>query len=121
MFIEATCCKDLASCCPHNKKCNLKKKMCEKTELNSDVEKRKYYILIYNNNAGLKTVCLDNNKCQINDTCCLIEGGRYGCCPFASVSEIIIINCNFFLIYNFHIDNICRIYLFMKHVQNTLL
>jgi len=34
----------------------------------------------------VNTVCPDGSECEGEETCCLMAGGEYGCCPYSDAS-----------------------------------
>jgi len=79
-YVSAACCSDQIHCCPHNSKCNIDKGTCETST---------YETIIFmkpNVKAVLKSkliTCPDGeSECEDDQTCCLMDDGTYGCCPF---------------------------------------
>jgi len=68
-YSEATCCSDKAHCCPNGYDCDLVHQQCVK------------------GNLPLTKPTLRNDcDCSSSSTCCLIEDGKYGCCPYTQAT-----------------------------------
>ncbi|XP_074659411.1 uncharacterized protein LOC141912098 isoform X2 [Tubulanus polymorphus] len=75
-FPKATCCSDQLHCCPNGFNCDLSQGRCTKGS-------RVVPMLARTPASSLSGVlCPDKHAvCPDGNTCCLIPGGGYGCCP----------------------------------------
>uniref|UniRef100_A0A0K0G0N9 Granulins (inferred by orthology to a human protein) n=1 Tax=Strongyloides venezuelensis TaxID=75913 RepID=A0A0K0G0N9_STRVS len=84
---NAVCCSDREHCCPQNTTCI--SGMCRK---NNNKFISGFKLNIYSNNKelfnkhyknALSNICEDKKtECPDDATCCLLNSGEYGCCPF---------------------------------------
>lgn len=88
-FPNAVCCPDRAHCCPLSNTCCLQPSgiytCCPLPNANC-CEGNTCCALGYScNNDGTCTqqyvVCPDQGLCALNNTCCMLQSGGYGCCP----------------------------------------
>uniref|UniRef100_A0A4D5RU88 Putative epithelin/granulin n=1 Tax=Ixodes scapularis TaxID=6945 RepID=A0A4D5RU88_IXOSC len=84
----AVCCSDHLHCCPEGYHCNMSNGTC--LQISTTTKKVETLLtpmvlsqqLGPNAPAGESIRCPDGNFCQDGQTCCLLSGGRYGCCPY---------------------------------------
>jgi hypothetical protein len=70
-YAKATCCSDKQHCCPNGYQCDIKQGQCVKgIEIVSTLAMGK-----------VKETCKDGSQCG-SGTCCELESGGYGCCPY---------------------------------------
>ncbi|XP_040075302.1 multiple epidermal growth factor-like domains protein 6 isoform X2 [Ixodes scapularis] len=84
-YPHAVCCSDHASCCPEGYRCEVSTRSC--VAGNSTLPMLKKIDTIRESSLkeptpGESIRCPDGNFCQDGQTCCLLSGGRYGCCPY---------------------------------------
>ncbi|KAM7307096.1 putative granulin [Ixodes scapularis] len=84
-YPHAVCCSDRASCCPEGYRCEVSTRSC--VAGNSTLPMLKKIDTIRESSLkeptpGESIRCPDGNFCQDGQTCCLLSGGRYGCCPY---------------------------------------
>ncbi|XP_054931187.1 uncharacterized protein [Dermacentor andersoni] len=86
-YNQAVCCDDREHCCPAGYTCDTQTARCLKGDLSSPlmrplVPKRRSSLM----NTILVDVpnqmCPDGNECEDNQTCCMLQSGSYGCCPY---------------------------------------
>jgi hypothetical protein len=70
-YFNGTCCKDLEHCCPSGFKCDDENQNCVPELKESVVAKMIRMSMIVNE-------C----RCPHGTTCCSLEDGDYGCCPY---------------------------------------
>ncbi|UYV61466.1 GRN, partial [Cordylochernes scorpioides] len=75
-YREATCCEDKESCCPNGYSCDLVHQQCQKNGLSAPLLKK----LPSLNSSD--QICPDKSQCPGDSTCCLMDDGTYGCCPY---------------------------------------
>jgi hypothetical protein len=68
-YKDADCCSDHAHCCPHGYDCDLVHQQCVKGNL-----------------PLTKPIISNDCDCSSNSTCCPIDDGKYGCCPYTQAS-----------------------------------
>uniref|UniRef100_A0A131YXV2 Granulin n=1 Tax=Rhipicephalus appendiculatus TaxID=34631 RepID=A0A131YXV2_RHIAP len=87
----AQCCSDHASCCPEGYLCKISTHQCIHTVSNHTVPmvQKVQPVGRPQAQASMPQVdaeliqCPDGSFCQNTQTCCLLNSGRYGCCPYA--------------------------------------
>ncbi|KAG0444110.1 hypothetical protein HPB47_014159, partial [Ixodes persulcatus] len=84
-YPHAVCCSDLASCCPEGYRCKVSTHSC--VAGNSTLPMLKKIDTVggspLKEPAPVQSVrCPDGRFCQDSQTCCVVAGGRYGCCPY---------------------------------------
>jgi hypothetical protein len=72
-YARATCCSDKAHCCPKGYTCDFNEGTCV-----NQTSKIAFHQL----KQSLKQDCPDGNSCDDGNTCCQLENGDYGCCPY---------------------------------------
>ncbi|CAN7991961.1 unnamed protein product, partial [Ixodes hexagonus] len=84
----AVCCSDHQHCCPEGYRCNLSNGTC--LQISTSVKDVETLLtpMVLSPQLGLNELsaeqvrCPDGNYCQDGQTCCLLSGGKYGCCPY---------------------------------------
>ncbi|KAF8792095.1 Progranulin like protein [Argiope bruennichi] len=79
-YVNAVCCKGHAFCCPEGTECDLVEEKCifnDEIE-ESEFEKRQGDL---DEESTDKKQCADGSLCSSDNTCCVVAGGKYGCCP----------------------------------------
>ena len=90
-IFQAVCCEDHLHCCPSGSQCNLANLQCTSSSADSTIERnvpmKVKLPTISDPSRDLAVVtCPDlMSSCPDADTCCLTNGGSYGCCPFPNV------------------------------------
>lgn len=91
-LFQAVCCSDGVHCCPENTVCDVKTQMCQST-MNSMAISWHMLERLIGAHAGFGSVektdekCPDHkSECPSETTCCQMQSGLYGCCPFKDVS-----------------------------------
>jgi len=72
-YSEATCCDDKQHCCPNGYQCDIPHSRCIQSNMNSFVSLK---------NIKPNESCKDGSACPSGNTCCELESGGYGCCPY---------------------------------------
>eukprot|EP01123_Difflugia_compressa_P011396 TRINITY_DN4532_c0_g1_i1.p1 TRINITY_DN4532_c0_g1~~TRINITY_DN4532_c0_g1_i1.p1 ORF type:complete len:374 (-),score=50.98 TRINITY_DN4532_c0_g1_i1:26-1147(-) len=83
-YINATCCSDLAHCCPQGYNCDLSKSECVKSgnQLNNVLSHSPLTSLSLSLSSRPSACPL--GTCPDTETCCNIGADQYGCCPYAN-------------------------------------
>ncbi|XP_075528303.1 progranulin-like isoform X2 [Dermacentor variabilis] len=88
-YQHAECCSDHSSCCPEGYQCRVSTHQCIHATTNHTVamvKKVDPIVPALTSVASLRNVpnqmCPDGNECQDDQTCCLLQSGSYGCCPY---------------------------------------
>ncbi|UYV61465.1 GRN [Cordylochernes scorpioides] len=76
LYSEATCCSDGVHCCPNGYSCDLVNQDCQKNGLSAPLLKKLPSM------KSSDQVCPDKSQCPGDSTCCLMDDGSYGCCPY---------------------------------------
>ena len=80
------CCSDHQHCCPQHTTCDVEHQKCtsvsDSLEISWDDIKRPN--VLPQKLAAIK--CDDGTECPWGSTCCVLQSGKYGCCPMAKVS-----------------------------------
>jgi hypothetical protein len=76
-YAEAVCCEDKEHCCPRGYKCNVTQQTCDK-----GVFRISFTSPIKSSSAVKEVTCPDGELCPDGSTCCILDSGKYGCCPF---------------------------------------
>lgn len=85
--IQAVCCQDNKHCCPKNYHCDLEHERCVMGQTSLPLFKK---FLPSKPLTAMKptkklskfVMCPDNSECPDHYTCCLMNTGAWGCCPF---------------------------------------
>jgi len=77
-YANADCCSDFAHCCPDGYICDLKDMQCVK-QLGGG--KKKKITMKSLQVPKVKDDCPDGT-CSSDETCCQLENGDWGCCPY---------------------------------------
>ena len=80
-FAHAVCCSDKVHCCPANKWCDTKHGKCIDPTMVFQ-KSLSSYVTSESSGSGLGLICADKSECSDKSTCCMLKGGKYGCCPF---------------------------------------
>jgi len=84
ILLQAVCCSDHKTCCPNGYVCNPAEKRCDPAFLD----------LTHIDLTDLtdpNPLCPDGTStCPAGSTCCQMESGGYGCCPYKDVSPHLI-------------------------------
>uniref|UniRef100_V5HDN4 Putative granulin n=2 Tax=Ixodes ricinus TaxID=34613 RepID=V5HDN4_IXORI len=84
----AVCCSDHLHCCPEGYHCNMSNGTCLQISTTTKKAETLLTPMVLSPQLGpdapaVESVrCPDGNFCQDGQTCCLLSGGRYGCCPY---------------------------------------
>ena len=99
----AVCCSDLIHCCPNGYTCNLSSGTCQQGRKTVSLSKKIPALNSRLGNSGNKgelfktvviapsltsiekvsnIICPDGSECPDSSTCCEINSGGYGCCPY---------------------------------------
>ncbi|XP_075528306.1 progranulin-like isoform X4 [Dermacentor variabilis] len=89
-YVHAQCCSDHASCCPEGFRCKVSTRQCIHATSNHTVAMLEKVNSIVPEPVELppqksdvpNQMCPDGNECQDDQTCCLLQSGSYGCCPY---------------------------------------
>lgn len=95
---KAVCCEDRQHCCPENTKCDLEHSKCVSATLGAMPMFRKFRARkrMHSSDLSVGSITCPGAKsaCPDGFTCCLMESGGYGCCPYpAAVCCIDKIHC----------------------------
>jgi hypothetical protein len=76
-YPQATCCSDHQHCCPNGYQCDLQHNQCVQKSTG-----RRFTASQIRSAEVLKVNCPDGSSCPNDNTCCQLESGSYGCCPY---------------------------------------
>lgn len=104
---QAVCCNDHVSCCPHGTTCDSAQKKCDKAGVSTSWSHKNTLtpseggrIKAYSDYVpwmvklparpvilgSMQVICPDKKStCPKGQTCCLLKGGMWGCCPMPKV------------------------------------
>ena len=77
---NGVCCDDGVHCCPTGFTCDISRGTCTKGDRMVAPFLAKLAVVTVKVPEGV-VKCPDNGYCPDTSTCCLLESGRYGCCP----------------------------------------
>ncbi|GBM08592.1 Granulins [Araneus ventricosus] len=79
-YSNAVCCEDHTFCCPEDTECDIIKGTCipKGTTVGNKLEKRQGLL---DEEGNFKKRCGDGSLCAFDNTCCKVDGDKYGCCP----------------------------------------
>ncbi|XP_065287818.1 progranulin-like isoform X2 [Dermacentor albipictus] len=86
-YAHAQCCSDHTSCCPEGYICKVSTRQCLHKASNHTMPMvQKVQPVLLSAATPEVTVpnqlCPDGNECEDDQTCCLLQSGSYGCCPY---------------------------------------
>nr|XP_042896638.1 progranulin [Parasteatoda tepidariorum] len=88
---NAVCCTDGLHCCPQNTVCNIAAGTCDNQRIVPDLFLRKIRPVTVTSermNKAFKATIVNcpggQYFCPDGNTCCLLQDGSYGCCPYPS-------------------------------------
>ncbi|XP_049522714.1 LOW QUALITY PROTEIN: progranulin-like [Dermacentor silvarum] len=81
---EAVCCSDHRTCCPKGYQCRVATQMCQLADhwVPAVLKLPSFTFAALIEAAALNQVCPDGNECDDEQTCCQLQSGSYGCCPY---------------------------------------
>ncbi|KAL8558870.1 hypothetical protein ACOMHN_054301 [Nucella lapillus] len=88
-LLHGVCCSDRLHCCPQGTKCDLVHHRCNREGSDWEqpwVERRLEQSHSEVSQATTKkkaVICKDGLMCPDGNTCCLLNSGSYGCCPYS--------------------------------------
>jgi len=83
MLLQAVCCSDKLHCCPNGYTCDLSSGTC-----NKDQHSMSWNAMTVRNvdKSSSNDDCPGGKQsCPDNNTCCQLQSGDYGCCPYPQV------------------------------------
>eukprot|EP01125_Pyxidicula_operculata_P003851 TRINITY_DN152_c0_g1_i1.p1 TRINITY_DN152_c0_g1~~TRINITY_DN152_c0_g1_i1.p1 ORF type:complete len:333 (-),score=27.50 TRINITY_DN152_c0_g1_i1:37-1035(-) len=85
-YLNADCCADHLHCCPQGYTCDVSRGECIKSEAASSYKANPIVPVIQTKEMkelipSTKQTC-PAGTCPSADTCCLLAGGQWGCCPY---------------------------------------
>ncbi|KAL5007632.1 hypothetical protein ScPMuIL_016438, partial [Solemya velum] len=80
---NAVCCSDGRHCCPHGMTCDLQRDLCLSDFGAIPMSSYNLTAAISQTDVAVDSViCPDGSDCPDGFTCCQMDSGRWGCCPF---------------------------------------
>ena len=84
VFLQAVCCSDNVHCCPSGYTCDVSEGTCSKGS--HSVSWNALAVRSIGKPSANDVVCPDgSSECPYGTTCCLMQSGDYGCCPYPQV------------------------------------
>ncbi|KAL5246583.1 hypothetical protein ACHWQZ_G018711 [Mnemiopsis leidyi] len=81
-FEDATCCSDMAHCCPKETVCNTERGTCDSPSSEAVVSNLNRIQIMESSLNSSNIICDESMECRSNQTCCRLTDGSFGCCPF---------------------------------------
>ena len=93
-LFQAVCCSDHEHCCPNGYTCDTTGGKCNPNDplmpsISWDIDEKLSSspdLLSHDTPPSPNPICPDEKgSCSSNETCCLLNSGKYGCCGYANV------------------------------------